>query len=93
MTGVHDSRDLKLFISRLSCFAAAEKHYFEPISRLPHGAAAGKLGCRDAVIHMRLYSPEYSSVSKVLIVNPHNKDVYGKTWTITVTMLIELNYI
>ena len=30
MTGVHDSHDIKLFISRLSCFAAAEKHYFKP---------------------------------------------------------------
>ena len=33
----------KCFILRLSCFAAAKKHYLEPISRPPHGAAAGKI--------------------------------------------------
>ena len=34
---------------------------------------------------------QFSSVSKVFIVNPHIKDMYGKTSAIIVKMLIELN--
>ena len=43
-------------MSRLSCFTNAEKHYFEPISRLPHGAAAGK----NYVAAMPRYTGDYT---------------------------------
>ena len=64
---IYNSRDTKIFvfifILRLSCFAAAGKHYFEPISRLPQGAAAG----RNQVAATPQYTREFAFMKFIFL--------------------------